>query len=92
MHIRKTPLDDIAELLEVDPKVDATEDSVLAFLHLVLAMPAIRPECLLIQKGVSIYLLLDELVIGEDRHELVELFDWEADAPRKVVVSEAICT
>lgn len=38
------------------------------------------------------YLLLDELVVCEDRHELVELLYWEADAPCQVVVSEAICT
>ena len=43
-------------------------------------------------KRASIYLLLDELVVCEDRHELVELLDGEADAPSKVVVSEAICT
>jgi hypothetical protein len=43
-------------------------------------------------KRGSIYLLLDELVVCEDRHELVELLDWEADAASKVVVSEAICT
>lgn len=43
-------------------------------------------------KRGSIYLLLDELVVCEDRHELVELLDWEADAPGEVVVSEAIFT
>ena len=52
MHIRETPLDDVAKLLEVDPKVDTTEDSVLAFFHLVLAVPTIRPEYILVQKGV----------------------------------------
>ena len=43
-------------------------------------------------KRVSIYLLLDELVGCEDRHELVELLDWEPDAASQVVVPEAICT
>jgi len=48
VHIRETPLDDVAELLEVYPEVDAAEDSVLAFFHLVLAMSAIRPEYLVV--------------------------------------------